>query len=102
MNTAFHHGLNIPIIGPRSCGHSNQDWMYTEIQSSPQIPSFSGLAKNRRYWKTAVKGVIYNQEKTYSGLENQLRYWGGGGQRRCAIGGGGGGDNTAVLRFGVL
>ena len=76
MNTAFHHGLNIPIIGPTSCGHSNQDWMYTEIQSSPQIPSLSGLAKNRRYWKTAVKGVIYNQEKTYSGLENQLPYWG--------------------------
>ena len=23
-----------------------------------------------------VKGVMYNQEKTYSGLENQRRYWG--------------------------
>ena len=35
-----------------------------------------------------VKGVIiYNQEKTYSGLENQRRYWGGGDQRRGGIGG---------------
>ena len=31
--------------------------------------------QKRRYWKTAVKGVIYNQEKTYSGLENQRQYW---------------------------
>ena len=38
----------------------------------------------------AVNGVIYNQEKTYSGLENQRRYLGGGGQRRGGIGGGGG------------
>ena len=37
--------------------------------------------KNRQYWKTAVKGVNYNQgnqEKTYSGLTNQRRYGGGG------------------------
>ena len=53
----------------------------------PQIPPFSGLAKKRRYWKTAVKGVtykynMYNQEKTYSGLENQLQYILGGGPGR--------------------
>ena len=35
-----------------------------------------GTGTKRRYWKTAVKGVIYNQEKTYLGLENQRRYWG--------------------------
>ena len=47
----------------------------------PPIPPLSGLAKKRRYWKAALKGVVYNQEKTYSGLEIS-----GG------IGGGGGGD----------
>ena len=26
--------------------------------------------------KTAVKGVLYNQENPYSRLENQRRYWG--------------------------
>ena len=31
----------------------------------PPIPPLSGLAKILQYWKTAVKGVIYNQEKTY-------------------------------------
>ena len=38
----------------------------------------SGLAKKRRYWKTAVKGVVYNykQEKPYAGLENQRLYEG--------------------------
>ena len=45
----------------------------------PPIPPLSGQATKRRYWKTAVKGVIYNQEKTYSGLGNQQQYWGGGG-----------------------
>ena len=42
-----------------------------------------------RYWKTAVKEVIYlNQEKNiYSGPENQRRYFGGGGERRGSIGG---------------
>ena len=39
----------------------------------------------------AVKGVIlYNQEKTYLGLENKRGHWGGGGgQWRGGIGGGG-------------
>ena len=33
--------------------------------------------KKRQYWKTAVKEVImYSQEKAYTGLENQQRYWG--------------------------
>ena len=42
-----------------------------------------GTGKKRQFWKTAVKGVIYNQEKTYLG-----RYWGGGGggQQRGGIG----------------
>ena len=54
----------------------------------PPILPISGLTKKQRYWKTVVKGVIiYNQEKTYSGLENQRRYWGGGDQRRGGIGG---------------
>ena len=47
----------------------------------PPIPPLSGLAKKQRYWKMAEKGVIYNQQKTYSRLENQRRYSGGGGQR---------------------
>ena len=37
----------------------------------------------------AVKGVIYNQEEIYLGLENQRQFWGGGGQQRGSIGGGG-------------
>ena len=53
--------------------------LYIILYSRPTIPPLSGLAKKRRYWKTAVKGVIriYNQEKTHSGLTNQRRYWGG-------------------------
>ena len=35
-----------------------------------------GLAKKHRYWKTTVKEVIFNQDKTYSELEIQRRYWG--------------------------
>ena len=44
----------------------------------PQYCRSRELTKKRQYWKTAVKGVIYHQEKTYSGLENQRRYWGEG------------------------
>ena len=42
-----------------------------KIQATPPIPSISGLTKKRQF---------FNQEKTYSGLENQRRYWGG----RCS------------------
>ena len=34
----------------------------------PPIMPLSGLAKKRQFSETAVKGVIYNQEITYSGL----------------------------------
>ena len=34
------------------------------------IYHYTYYTKKWRYWKTMVKGVIYNQEKTYSGLEN--------------------------------
>ena len=44
----------------------------------PPIPPLSGLAKKRRYWKAALKGVVYNQEKTYSGLEISGGIGGGG------------------------
>ena len=44
----------------------------------PPISLLSGPAKKQRCWKTAVKEDLYNQEKTYSELENQQRYWGGG------------------------
>ena len=39
----------------------------------------------------AVKGVIYNQEKTYSGLKNQWRYyyWGEAINGGAVFGGGG-------------
>ena len=38
------------------------------VQSTLPIQPPSGLAKNRQYWKTAVKGVIiYNQEKNIFG-----------------------------------
>ena len=37
-----------------------------------------------------MKGVIYNQEKPYSGLENRRRYWGGEAVNRGALLGGGG------------
>ena len=43
-----------------------------------------------------VKRVIHNQQKRYSGLENQAStaqtavWGGGGGQRRAVFGGGGG------------
>ena len=57
--------------------------------------------------RTAVKGAIYlkyDLEKTYSGLENQSRYWGGGGQRMGGIGvsisGGIGGDDCKNSNIG--
>ena len=37
-----------------------------------------GIGKRERRYINGVN-VIYNQEKTYSGLENRRRYWGGGG-----------------------
>ena len=48
------------------------------ITVDPPNTAALGTGEKRRYWKTAVKGVIilYNQEKTYSGLENQWGYWG--------------------------
>ena len=49
-----------------------------------------GLAKNKRNWKTAVKGVIYsilyNQDKHIQDLKISVGI-GGGGQRRGGIGG---------------
>ena len=43
------------------------------ISVDPPIPPLSGLTKKTAVFETAVKEVIiYNQEKTYSGLENQL------------------------------
>ena len=48
-----------------------------KVQSTPPpIPPLPELAKKRRYQKTAVKGIMYNQEKKHSGLENHRRYWG--------------------------
>ena len=38
-----------------------------KIQATPPIPSISGLTKKRQF---------FNQEKTYSGLENQRQFWG--------------------------
>ena len=41
------------------------------VQSTPLPPNTAALGtgeKNGGYWKTPVKGVIYNQEQTYSGL----------------------------------
>ena len=53
----------------------------------PHIEPLSGLAKKRRYWKTAVKGVIYNQSKHIRDLKISGGIAGGGGQRRGGIGG---------------
>ena len=46
------------------------------LQAKPPNTATLGTGKKRRYWKTVIKGVIYNQEKTYSGLENRRRHWG--------------------------
>ena len=46
--------------------------------SRPPIPPISGLTKKRRYWKTAVNRVIYNQEKHI----RDLKISGGIGGRR--------------------
>ena len=46
-----------------------------------------------------MKGVIYNQEKPYSGLENGRRYWGGG---EAVNGGallGGGGTTVYIMHY---
>ena len=61
--------------------------LYIHSTPPPPIPPLTGLVPKRLYWKTTVKGLIDNQEKTSSGLENQRRYWGGGGQRRGGVGG---------------
>ena len=69
------------------------------------IPPLSGTGKKNSLYrrKTAVKGVIYNQEKTYSGLENQRRY----GERRSTEGrywrGGIGGTNVySIVHHGQI
>ena len=56
------------------------------VQSTPP-PTTAALGTGE---KTSVKGVMNNQEKMYSGLENQQRcgIWGGGSQWRGGIGGG--------------
>ena len=53
------------------------------------IPLISGLTNSGCIGKAAVKGVIYNQEKTYSGLENQRQYWGEAVDGGAVFGGGG-------------
>ena len=50
----------------------------------PPIPPLSGLAKSG--CMGIGKGVIYNQEKTYSGLENQRRFWGEAVNREAMMG----------------
>ena len=45
-----------------------------QIQSTPPNTPALGNGEKRRYWK--ILGVIYNQERTYLGLENHRRYWG--------------------------
>ena len=60
--------------------------MVLQIQSTPHpITPISGLTKKWLYWKLVVNGVIYNQEKTYSGIKNQQRDWGGGSLWRGGI-----------------
>ena len=63
------------------------------VQSNPSIPPILGLAK------TAVLGVIYNLQKSNSGLKNGRRYWEGGGIGREAVSGGAvlGGTTVYVL-----
>ena len=56
------------------------------ITVDPPILPLSGLAKKQRYWKTAVKAVIHNQEKRIRDLKISGGI-GGGGQRRGGIGG---------------
>ena len=50
--------------------------MFTSFHYS-RLPNTADLGTDEKaavYWKTAVKGVIYNQEKTYLRLqENQRR-----------------------------
>ena len=65
-----------------------------KVQSTPppNTARLSGLTKNggigkRRYWKTAVKGVIIYMTKK--------KHIGGGGQRRGGIGGGG--DGSSII-----
>ena len=58
----------------------------------------SGLGKKRRYWKTAVKGLILayyisniiqlRKNIPYLGLENQRRYWGQAVNGGAVFGGG--------------
>ena len=76
------------------CTHSELvdpgEWrvaLNSHIQSTPPaIPPLSGLTKKRRYWKTVVKWVIYNQEKHIQDLKISGNI-GGCGQRRGGIGG---------------
>ena len=95
-------------MGQSTIGFSRSSLLVTSLQINtvdhcPLIPPLWGLAKKTAVLedvgKTVVKGVIYNikfnNEKTYSGLENQRRYWGEDGQRRGCIGGGG--DCTCPL-----
>ena len=66
------------------------------VDPPPPIPLISGLAKNRRYRKTAVKGVIYITKKTHNrDLKIGIGIRGGGG------GGGGGRVGGGERRGGI-
>ena len=54
------------------------DWLLP-IDSRPLNTAALENWQKRRYWKTAVKGVIHNQEKHIRDLKISSGYWGGGG-----------------------
>ena len=64
--------------------------MEKDLKSTPPILPLLGLAKKRRYWKTAVKGVILYITKKNHILDSKISSGmggAGGGQRRGGIGG---------------
>ena len=63
------------------------------LLSEPPNTALSGLAKKGLYWKTAVKGAIYNQEKHI----RDLKISGGIGGRWSTEGGIGGGIGGGLL-----
>ena len=61
------------------------------VDPPPPNTAALGTGQKTAILENGCKGShIYNQDKTYSGLENQQRYWsiGGGGQPMGGIGGG--------------
>ena len=56
-----------------------RDLILVTVDPPPHTDAL-GTGEKWRYWKTAVKRVIpvgcISKKKTYSGLENQRRYWG--------------------------